>query len=191
MRDIVLASGSPYRRDLLSRLGIPFRISPPSLDETPFQKSIPCPKELAIHLAKLKAREVKNKFPESLIIASDQTLSLEGSLFNKPQTPIRAKEQLQSLSGKTHQLTTAVCLLSPDTSIEFFEISELTMRSLSSQKIESYIQKERPLDCVGAYKIEGNGITLFESIKTLDFTSVIGLPLIALTTHLQKLGHHL
>ena len=187
-QDLILASQSPYRRELLSRLGVPFKTATPLLDERPFKEKTRL-SQLAKTLAWKKAQSVLPLFPQALIIASDQTVSLGQTLFSKPKSPSRAQEQLHELQGKTHQLTTAVCLLGQDEQIEFQQTAYLTMRPLGSQEIQRYIKRDQPLDCAGSYKIERGGITLFEKIEVEDFTTIIGLPLIELTSSLRQLGH--
>ncbi len=191
MKKIILASESPYRRELLSRLGVAFKTSPAFIDEDSVKREITEVHQLTQTLARLKAQKVLQNFPDALVIGSDQALSLNRALFSKPGTPEKAIQQLKQMVGKTHQLVTAVCLASKENIIEFENTAQLTMRPLSSEEINRYVEEEKPLNCAGSYKIEGAGIKLFEKIEMDDFTSIVGLPLIQLTSYLRDLGYSL
>lgn len=185
-QQIVLASESPYRKELLERLGLSFITSPAHIDEDSYKSKHSDMLELTQVLAEQKAKEVLRKYPDSLVIGSDQAIGLEGKIFSKPQTFEKACQQLRELSGKAHELITAVCLMDKNGSEVFYNITVLRVRDLSDQDIEDYVKFDRPLNCAGSYKIEGRGITLFEKIEMDDFTSIIGLPLIQLTTALKN-----
>ena len=186
MRPVVLASESPYRRELLARLGLSFECASPELDEDLTKREISDSLVLAKTLARLKAQKILTSFPEHLVIGADQVLDLEGMIFSKPGTPAKAVEQLEKLSGKTHKLITAVCLASSEELVEFENVAKLTMYTLTPEEIEHYVDTDKPLNCAGSYKIESAGIRLFEKIEADDFTSIIGLPLIQLNSHLRR-----
>ena len=188
VRPIVLASQSPYRRELLARLGVNFECASPDLDEDATKEKISSSSLLAKTLARLKAQKVLAKFPNHLVIGADQVLDLEGEIFSKPGTSQRAVEQLEELSGKTHKLITAVCLASSGELIEFENVAKLTMYPLNAEEIQNYVDTDKPLNCAGSYKIESAGIRLFKKIEADDFTSIVGLPLIQLNAHLRRLG---
>ena len=190
MQALVLASESPYRRELLARLGVSFECVSPHLDEDATKREIADSLQLAKTLARLKAQKILADFPNHLVIGADQVLDLEGTVFSKPGTLERAAEQLKKLSGKTHKLITAVCLASSEKLIEFENVAKLTMYPLTSKEIQDYVNTDKPFNCAGSYKIESAGIRLFEKIETDDFTSIVGLPLIQLNAYLRRLGQY-
>ena len=187
-RRLVLASGSRYRKELLGRLGLAFEIALPNVDESP-QPGEP-PADTALRLAAQKARALEKKYPEALIIGSDQVASSAGRRFDKPGNHENARRQLRDLSGKTAQFDTAVALLDArDGSLQTRGVPcRVTFRALDDALIERYLQKEQPYDCAGAAKAEGLGIALIARIETDDPTSLIGLPLIALSEMLRNAG---
>jgi septum formation protein len=185
---LILASQSPYRRELLSRLGVPFEQADSGIDEDQWKKNISNPEELVKTLAYQKAKAIYQNHSEAIVIASDQVAELEGKILGKPHTIPKAVEQLQSMAGKTHRLLTAVCLIHPQGTVEWTDITSLTMRALDLHSIENYVEKDRPLDCAGSYKIESLGIALFDQIDTRDFTAITGLPLQRLSHELISLG---
>lgn len=188
MPHVILASGSPYRKELLSRLLDGFRCISPEIDEDAFKNSGRSPDEIARQLARAKAEVIAGTEPESIVIGSDQVADLSGLILGKPKTVENACEQLRQMAGNAHRLITAVCLCLGDRRIEFSCVTTLSMRSLSRDEIVRYVTKDVPLDCAGSYRIEAAGIGLFERIETDDFTSIIGLPLIQLTSELRRLG---
>lgn len=188
MTQVILASGSPYRKELLNRLLNEFRCISPEIEEDDFKKPGRSPEAVAQVLARAKAETVAAAEPESIVIGSDQVADLNGRILGKPKTFENACEQLRQMSGNTHQLVTAVCLCFGDQRIEFSCITSLVMRSLNPEEIHRYVSKDMPLDCAGSYRIEAAGISLFERVETDDFTSIIGLPLIQLTSELRRLG---
>lgn len=188
MKKIVLASESPYRKELLKRLGVDFITTTPLCNEDEYKEKIQNPDELVTELAFQKAKSVSMLFHDYLIIGSDQLVSLDGQILGKPHTPAKALEQLQLMRGKTHSLLTAVCLLCDGEKTILFNKTKLTMKNLSDQFLTKYIERDKPLDCAGSYKIERGGIALFENIECSDFTSIMGLPLIELSTYLQNLN---
>ena len=188
MLTIVLASASPYRRELLSRFKLPFDVFCPDIDETPRidEKA----KEISYRLAREKAFKVAPHYANSLIIGSDQTAECQNQIIEKPNAHENAVKQLQFLSGKIVTFYTSLCLLNTKTErvqecvIEF----EVKYKALNQKIIESYLLKEQPYNCVGSVKSEGLGITLLEYIKGEDPTALIGLPLIKLSDMLQNEG---
>ena len=186
--DIILASTSPYRLDLLQRLQIPFRCLAPQADESPLSGEQPA--DLAVRLALSKARSLAPNHPDALIIGSDQVASVGGRIMGKPGTHEAALAQLRASSGREVQFHTAIALACTDRQFEWFHV-ELTIahfRVLSEQAMDSYLRREQPYDCAGSFKWEGLGIALFESLQGDDPTSLEGLPLIALTGLLARAG---
>lgn len=187
-RQLVLASGSRYRKELLGRLGLAFEVAVPSVDESP-QPDEP-PAVTALRLSTWKAQAVQHAYPNALIIGSDQVASCGGRCFDKPGNHENARRQLRELSGKTAQFDTAVALL--DTRNDSLQTRvvpcRVTFRTLDEALIQRYLEKEKPYDCAGAAKAEGLGIALIQRIETEDPTSLIGLPLIALSEMLRKAG---
>ncbi len=185
---LVLASSSPYRRELLSRLKIEFEVCAPGVDETPAADEIP--ERTASRLAQEKARAVGRQFPDSLIIGSDQVATLDGKLLHKPETRDNAHKQLRLMRGRTVSFHTAVALYNSTTGkMQMALVPTLViLRNLSDEQIESYLSREPAYDCVGAAKVEGLGIALISKIETTDTTALIGLPLIALTDMLIAEG---
>ena len=186
--DIILASTSPYRRDLLQRLQIPFRCLAPQADESPLSGEQPA--DLAVRLALSKARSLAPNHPDALIIGSDQVASVGGRIMGKPGTHAAALAQLRASSGREVRFHTAIALVCTARQFEWFHV-ELTIahfRVLSEQAMDSYLRREQPYDCAGSFKWEGLGIALFESLQGDDPTSLEGLPLIALTGLLARAG---
>jgi septum formation protein len=186
--DLILASTSPYRRALLERLGVPFRSEAPRVDEDAFKDPTLAPESLAERLARLKAESLADAWPESTIIGCDQLVSLDGQVLGKPGTGPAAVDQLLRMSGRTHELITALSLWRRGRSVGHTDVTVLWMRPLARAEIESYVAADRPLDCAGSYKLESRGIALFERIESADHSAITGLPLIALTTILRDLG---
>lgn len=188
---LVLASSSPYRRELLERLRIPFVIDRPATDETPQPgESAPA---LALRLALSKVHAVAERHPKALIIGSDQVLFHQGRLLGKPGNFEHALNQLKSMQGQTVHFHTALCLFDTrDQSHQLLDVPTLVrFRNLPEDELVNYLHAEQPYDCAGSAKSEGLGITLIESIEGDDPNALIGLPLIALTTMLRKVGYPL
>lgn len=185
---LVLASTSRYRRELLSRLGLPFEVAAPEVDESPQPGEFPS--QTALRLSEAKARAVADAYPDHLIIGSDQVLMLEGKQLGKPGNFENAYRQLQSMQGKAMVFHTALCLLNSHSDrVQLRDIpTTIHIRPLTSQQIESYLHKEQPYDCAGSARSEGLGIALIERYETTDPTALIGLPLIALTEMLANEG---
>jgi len=187
-RRLVLASTSPYRKALLARLGLPFAVAAPHVDEQPLRGE--APPDTALRLAGLKAQAVRHAHRDSLIIGSDQVATSEGRLLGKPGDHPSAVRQLRALSGKVAQFHTAVALLDAASGQAQARIipCRVQFRPLDDARIESYLKREQPYDCAGSAKVEGLGIALIARIDTEDPTSLIGLPLIALTEMLERAG---
>jgi septum formation protein len=187
---LVLASTSAYRRSLLERLGIPFRCRAPLCDEAALQRQSSGiePRLLAETLAVAKASSLAGEEPSSAIIGCDQLVSFEGRVFGKPGTFERAVDQLAAMSGRTHELITALVVIRGDETFRHTDVTRLQMRPLSCDAIERYVDADRPLDCAGSYKLESRGIVLFDRIESDDHSAITGLPLIALVTILRELG---
>ncbi|WP_317615557.1 Maf family protein [Candidatus Methylopumilus planktonicus] len=185
---IVLASSSPYRRELLSRFNLPFDVVNPDIDESPRLNETA--KEISVRLAREKAVHVTPQYGNSLIIGSDTTAECEGRIIEKPMIHSQAVSQLKFLSGNLVKFYTSLCLLNTETQalqqcvVDF----EVKYKVLTEKRIESYLLKEQPYNCVGSIKSEGLGIILLEYIKGEDPTALIGLPLMKLSEMLQKEG---
>ena len=186
--DLVLASTSIYRRELLLRLQLPFSVVAPDVDETPLPDE--APELTAARLAELKARAVTQQFPDALIIGSDQVAVLEGVHLGKPLTHENAFKQLSFMSGKTVVFHTALCLFHSGRNRLQHDVvaSSVTFRRLSDAKIERYLNREQPYHCAGSAKTEGMGIALIEKIQGDDPNALIGLPLISLVSMLSNEG---
>lgn len=187
MPDLVLASTSPYRRELLARLGVPFRCAAPGVDEAEVKRALPGAAAVA-ELARRKARAVAALHRDAVVIGSDQGALLDGAMLDKPGTAANASAQLEALAGRTHELHTAVAIAHPGGLAEFAEVTRLSMRPLSPAEIARYVAADQPLDCAGSYKIERLGIALFERIDGADWTAIEGLPLLRLAAELRALG---
>ena len=188
LRALVLGSTSPYRRELLSRLGLPFDIAAPAVDETPLPQE--APRALALRLALAKARAVAALHPESIVIGSDQVADLDGQPLGKPGNHERATSQLQRMSGHTVIFQTAVAVVCQAAGFEQVELAPVRVRfrPLSGAEIERYLQAEAPYDCAGSAKSEGLGISLLDAIDSDDPTALIGLPLIRTCRLLRAAG---
>jgi septum formation protein len=185
---LVLASTSAYRRELLARLRLPFEVAAPQVDETPRPGEPPA--QTALRLAQDKARAVAPRFPQALVIGSDQVAELDGERLDKPGSHERARNQLTLLSGRAAVFHTAVALLNSTTGRMQARMvpTRVRFRQIGAAQIEAYLLKEQPYDCAGSAKSEGLGIALIEAIEGDDPTALIGLPLIALTDMLIAEG---
>jgi septum formation protein len=186
--DLVLASTSPYRQQLLKRLRLPFRSVPPQTDETPHPGE--SPSGLARRLARAKARSVAELYPGAVVIGSDQVAAIDGSVLHKPGSFEIAAEQLRRASGREVHFYTAIALLCIEKQFDQFHVEPFTarFRSLSESQISHYLHQDEPYDCAGSFKVESLGIALFEGLVGNDPTSLEGLPLIRLTGMLGSLG---
>jgi septum formation protein len=184
----VLGSSSPYRRELLSRLRLPFEVDLPHVDETP--RPAEGPRDLALRLAREKARAVARKHPQAVVIGSDQVADLEGEPLGKPGTHDRAVEQLRRMSGKVVIFQTAVAVVCLQSAFEQVDLApvRVTFRTLGDEEIERYLRAEQPYDCAGSARSEGLGIALLESIDSDDPSALVGLPLIRTARMLRAAG---
>jgi septum formation protein len=188
-RRLVLASSSRYRKQLLERLGLPFEVfSPNMVDETPLPNE--SPDQTALRLSWWKAQAGVVNFPDSVIIGCDQVASCRGRRYDKPGSHENAMRQLRELSGKTADFHTAVTVLDTKKNKHGSRVvlCRVVFRPLDEGRIQAYLEREKPYDCAGAAKSEGLGIALISRIETEDPTSLIGLPLIALTELLERAG---
>jgi len=185
---LVLASSSPYRKELLQRLHLPFECNSPDINETPFPSETA--EQLVKRLSLEKAQKVAEQFPNSLIIGSDQAAVLEGRVLGKPGSAKKALAQLRDANGKTLQFMTGLCLLNSQTgSYQLDMVSfEVQFRALSDEALKRYIEVDMPLDCAGSFKWEQLGIALFSKMTGDDVTALQGLPLIRLIDMLDAEG---
>ena len=184
-RPLILGSTSRYRKELLARLCIPFQVEAPEVDETPQAQE--APKNLALRLALAKARAVANKYPDAVVIGSDQVADLEGEPLGKPGNHTNAVKQLKRMRGKTVIFQTALSVVCVAIGFEQTDLAavKVTFRDLTDAEIESYLKAEEPYDCAGSAKSEGLGIALLAAIDNDDPTALIGLPLIR-TCHMLR-----
>ena len=187
-RSLILGSTSPYRRELLSRLRIPFSVQSPEVDETPLEGERPM--QLAQRLALAKAKAVAEKNPNAVVIGSDQVADLNGMSLGKPGNFDRAMAQLRQMSGQTVVFQTALAVVCLDSGFEQTDLASVRVqfRVLSDAEIEVYLQREKPYDCAGSAKSEGLGIALLERIANDDPTALVGLPLIRTCNLLRAAG---
>lgn len=185
---LVLGSTSRYRRELLQRLGVPFDVASPEVDETPQPGELPA--ALAPRLALAKARAVAALHPDAVVIGSDQVADLHGQPIGKPGTHERAVEQLRAMSGQALVFHTALAVVRAATGFErVVDVPvRVRFRVLSDAEIETYLRTEQPYDCAGSAKSEGLGVTLLHAIESDDPTALIGLPLIKTCELLREAG---
>jgi septum formation protein len=189
---LILASGSRYRQELLSRLRLPFEAMTPNVDETPLRGEMP--EATALRLARQKAAAVASLAPGALVIGSDQVATLDGVQIGKPGSHDRALEQLQKMRGRRVVFHTALCLWDSrehDAALAM-QLENVrtcvTFRNLPDHELDAYLRIEQPYDCAGSAKNEGLGIAIIEKIESADPTALTGLPLIALTGMLRQAG---
>ncbi len=185
-RPLVLASTSRYRRALLGQLGVPFEAAAPAYEEE-HDLALPAG-ELVVELASRKAGSLAGRFPEALIVGSDQVAELDGRILLKPGTVERAAAQLAELAGRTHRLLTGLVVHEPASgrTERLLDVHEMSVRPLTEDQIAAYVAAEQPVDCAGAYKVEGPGIALFSAMRGEDYSGIIGLPLTKLVTLLER-----
>lgn len=188
MLPLLLASSSPYRRELLERLRLPFVCASPDIDES--HRPQESATELVKRLAQEKAKALATRFPDHLIIGSDQVAVLGEQIIGKPHTFERALEQLKASSGKSVSFLTGLALYNSRTGQCQIDCVPFTvhMRELDEERITRYLRTEQPYDCAGSCKAEGLGVRLFQSTEGPDATSLIGLPLIRLVDMLTAEG---
>ena len=187
-RKLILGSTSPYRRELLARLRVPFEVAAPDVDETPHAGETP--KQLACRLAMAKARAVASQFPDCVVIGSDQVADLDGKTLGKPGTHARATVQLRQMRGQAVIFQTAVAVVCHETGFAQMDLAQVKVlfRDLSDDEIETYLLAETPYDCAGSAKSEGLGIALLESIENDDPSALVGLPLIRTCRMIRAAG---
>jgi septum formation protein len=186
---LILASTSRYRRELLQRLGLPFEVIPPLVDESGLLSESVL--ERAQRLALAKARAVSLQRPDATVIGSDQVAHCQGRTLDKPGNAEHCRAQLRLLSASSATFHSAVALLPAHNAppIEFVGTTTVYFRALSGEEIERYIAVERPFDCAGSFRSEVLGISLFERVECEDPTALIGLPLIRLAAALRSLDY--
>ena len=183
---ILLASTSPYRAERLTSLNLPFEQAKPDMDETPLPGESPF--DLAMRLAQGKARSLVDSHPGYLIIGSDQTAADDrGILLDKPGNLARAVDQLTRSSGTSLTFYSGVALAGHSDDA-WVVTTDVVFRDLTRAEIDRYLDRERPFDCAGSFKVEALGITLFQSVRSDDPNALIGLPLISLAAKLRETG---
>ena len=187
---LILASTSPFRRALLERLGLPFSVASPAVDEG--RRPGEPPQALVRRLAEAKAAAVAERHPGAVVIGSDQVACIDDQVLGKPGDRARAIAQLELAAGRTVVFQTGLCVLNATTGhrqtlVEPFRVH---FRPLTRRRIEAYLDREKPYDCAGSFKSEGLGIALFERLEGDDPNALIGLPLIRLITLLESEGLH-
>ena len=185
---LVLASTSPYRRQLLARLGLPFEALAPGVDEAHIERESAADRALRLGLEKAKA--VALAHPEAVIIGADQVAVCGDRILDKPGDAARCREQLQALSGRMTTFYTACAVLGGARGVHLAHVdtTSVLFRELDRAEIERYVARERPFDCAGGFRAEALGISLFESIESRDPTALIGLPLIWVAAALREAG---
>lgn len=189
MRTLVLASTSPYRRRLLDQLGLRYIAAAPRCDEE-FDQAV-APELLVKHLAARKAESLAARYPDALLIGSDQVfVDPRGRILGKPTNLTRARAQLKAMAGRTHCFYTGLSVLDSNSghALTDFATFSVTLRDLSDEEIDDYLERERPFDCAGSFKVEGLGIALMERMEGTDFNTLIGLPMIKLVDLLGQSG---
>ena len=186
--DIILASTSPYRRALLQRLQLPFSCVDPQTEEKAVAGETPA--DMAKRLALAKARAVAARYPDALVIGSDQVASIDERVMGKPGNHEAALDQLRASSGREVLFHTALALLHIEGDLEQFHVEPFSafFRKLDENALDNYLRREQPYDCAGSFKCEGLGIALFDKLQGRDPTSLEGLPLIALAGMLATAG---
>lgn len=187
-RELILASSSKYRQELLARLGVPFASHAPHIDEDRYKATIPAAVELAETLSSLKAEAIFQRFPNACVIGSDQVVEIDGKILGKPHTKDRAIEQLSFMQGMEHALVTSICVMSKEDKVVYTDRTFLRMKELDLEQIERYLDYDQPYDCAGSYKLESRGIALFQKIEGRDHTAIQGLPLMKLAEILNHFG---
>jgi septum formation protein len=183
---LILASSSPYRRELLRRLALPFEAIAPDLDESPLPGE--SPGALALRLARQKAEHVQKRHPDALVIGSDQVADFQGTAIGKPHGFEAAQAQLRSFSDQTVLFHTALCVAHGERRLVEQVSTECRFLPLTDAQIHHYLQAEQPYDVAGSAKIERMGVALLERVRSDDPTALIGLPLIALCRLLRQCG---
>jgi septum formation protein len=185
---LLLASTSRHRALLLERLGLPFSVEAPGIDEA--ARAREKPSERALRLARAKATAVAARHPRAWVIGSDQVAVAGRRVLDKPGDAARCREQLEASSGRRVRFHTAVVLQppAPDAAREHVDRTIVRFRTLTEQEIRRYIELERPFDCAGGFRSESLGVALFDAVETQDPTALVGLPLIWLAGALRDAG---
>jgi septum formation protein len=188
---LILASGSPYRRDLLARLAVPFETLAPRLNEDHLAGESPA--DRALRLALAKAQAVASRRAGAFVIGSDQVAAAGDDVLDKPGNAASARAQLAALSGRSARFYTACTLIGGADGVQLAHVDTTTVvfRSIAAEEIERYVAHEQPYDCAGSFKVEALGISLIECIESQDPTALIGLPLIWLAGALRAAGFRL
>ena len=186
--DLILASSSPFRRELLERLQLPFSVVSPDVDETALANELP--EQTSLRLAQVKARKIAQSHPNSLIIGCDQVATLDGLQIGKPGNHQNAVKQLMLMRGRSVVFHSALCLYNASSQTMQAEVVPFTVqfRQLTPSQIENYLLKEQPYQCAGSAKSEGLGIAIISSMQGNDPNALIGLPLIRLIAMLENEG---
>lgn len=186
MTALLLASTSPYRRDLLARLRLPFEVLDPKVDETALPDETPL--QQAVRLAAAKARAGARARPEAIVIGSDQVADLDGAALGKPGNHAAALAQVQRMRGRTLHFHTAVAVVQGETLRADVATVTVRVRDVSDAAIERYLELDQPYDCAGSAKVESLGVALLETVESDDPTALIGLPLIRTCALLRHFG---
>ena len=188
MPQLILASTSRYRRELLARLRLDFQVVAPGVDEE--HRRGESPADRALRLATAKAQSVSASHPDALVIGSDQVAALGGEILDKPGDASRSREQLRYLSGHTAHFYTAGVLLGarPPLHLAHVDTTTVVFRALGAGEIDRYVERDQPFDCAGGFRAEALGVALFDCIESQDPTALIGLPLIWLAAALRAAG---
>ncbi len=189
MRPLILASTSPYRRALLERLGLDFEVASPGVDER--AKPGESPAARASRLSAAKAEAIAGLHPEAIVIGSDQVAALGHRVLDKPGNAEACRAQLGALSGNSARFLTGCAVVGQAAGLRLTHLDTTTVifRALQANEIARYVEREKPFDCAGGFKVEALGITLFERVESNDPTALIGLPLIWLATALRQAGY--
>jgi len=185
---LLLASTSRYRALLLERLGLPFGVQAPGVDESPLPREQPAAR--ALRLAQAKAHAVHGRHPGTCVIGSDQVAVVGRRVLDKPGSAAVCREQLEAVSGKRVAFHTAVALLGPgaDGARTHVDLTRVRFRTLTAREISRYVELDQPFDCAGGFRSEGLGVALFEAVETRDPSALVGLPLIWLAGALRAAG---
>ncbi|HHQ41224.1 MAG TPA: septum formation inhibitor Maf, partial [Chromatiales bacterium] len=185
---LVLASTSPYRRELLARLGLPFEVEAPEVDEAPLAGE--APEALVRRLSEAKARAVAARRPGAVVVGSDQVAVIDGEVLGKPGGPERAREQLRRASGRAVDFLTGLAVLDTrDGRLQLAVVPfRVVFRPLDEARIEAYLRHDEPWNCAGSFRSERLGVALFERMEGDDPTALMGLPLIRLVRMLEAVG---
>lgn len=182
----VLASASKYRKEQLQSIGLKFDVQPSLLDEEPIKNKYKDVQKITEELAKAKALDVLEKFPNSLVIGGDQMLEFESKAIGKAGTKENAIEQLLAMSAKQARLITSICVASSKKTEVITVIANMKFKKLSEDQISKYVDFANPIDCSGSFKLEKGGVALFDTIECEDHTSIIGIPLMKLSQILME-----